>query len=52
MKISVGVKNLTVEQLIRIIDTVDAETSISIKDRNREFCFGEILEPPDSKVKL
>lgn len=50
MKISIGVKNLTVYELIDVLDSIEADTSFLITDsENREFTFGELKKLEKTK---
>jgi hypothetical protein len=51
MKISIGVENLRVDDLIKILDTVKADTSFLIESSGREFTFGELIKANDKSVK-
>lgn len=43
MRISIEAKNLKVDELIKILNIIDAETSFLLTDyNNREYSFGEL----------
>lgn len=44
MNISISVRELKVNELIRILDVIDAESSFSIENNGREFTFAELIK--------
>lgn len=42
MRITITVRDLKVEELIRVLDTMYCETSFLIEGYGREFTFGEL----------
>jgi hypothetical protein len=51
MRISIDVSNLKVNELIKVLDTMDCNTSFLIEDYGREFTFGELKKNEDKSVK-
>lgn len=44
MNISIGVQDLKVDQLIRVLDLIEATSSFLIEDGGRKFTFAELVD--------